>query len=419
MRCSVLLLALLLVACPSGEPPDDDDATSLADDDDAAASDDDDATSDDDDDATSDDDDATSDDDDAAELPAWVEAVDVALTTACDGCAVGEVVVSFGCAGREDLLVLDRDGAIASWVDVGATSIAGFTFTPQGTVLGIEDREHVVEWDLGSGEELTRLTKDVTPGFDRYVHHDVLRLADGRILAITATDWTDDDGNVWIADGVMTVDGGAVVDSWDTVDIGFLPEPPESEDTGYWNGRLSGQDWTHGNGLSVDGSGAVLLSLTGQHTIVRVDDGVMTWKLDGASVESDFELSASAGGPADFFGFHHVRAIPGGVELYDNRNPHDGCAADPTPPCEDARYIAVDLDPEAGTADITTSVSLGRDCPTQGSATLLEDGNVVATCSEDQSLREVTPDGEIVWQVNLSCPESQDTGPIYRALPIP
>ena len=371
----------------------------------------------DDDDEVGDDDTSGDDDDDATDpLPAWLKEVETTVSIPCDGCATEHVLFTFGCGAREDLIAVDTEGQVAWYQEVGAP-MAGFTVTPAGSVLAIVEREEIVEWNL-AGEELMRLTKGSTPGFDRFVHHDVMRSSDGSTLAVTSRDWEDGNGYTWIMDGAMRFADGVAVESWDLLDIGIQPGPNHTEDTGYWNGRLVGQDWTHGNGIDVDPSGAVLLSLTGIHTIVNVTQGPsLAWRLDGSGLESDLAVTASAGGSPNFFGFHHVRSIPSGLALYDNRNPHNGCSTAGT--CQDARYLEVALDQGGGQADITTATGFGLDCPSQGSATRVGNaGNVLLSCSEDQVLREVNSSGTPVWELAISCAVGEDRGPIYRALPI-
>jgi len=343
-------------------------------------------------------------------LPEALAAIGLEVSD-CLGCGDEAVLTGFGC-GADQLFAVDRAGEVVWYEGLGAASSVGSVeVTDDGTVLALLDRSRIVEFGL-DGEVLLDLVRGQTPGFDRYVHHDILRDGDAT-LAITAHDWTDGDGHTWVIDGVDTFEDGERTGRWALLSDGAFPPGPDSDQhTAYWNGLLEGQDWTHANAIDRAADGTLLFSLTAVHTVLGLEGDQLAWVLDGAE-GGDFALESSVAGPAGFQGQHHVRATGAGLSLYDNRNPHDGCSAAGT--CEDARFIELELDGAAAT--VVTERSFGRSCPTQGSVTELASGNLLISCAETGSVVELDPTGNVAWELELSC-ASGGGGPLYRALPL-
>jgi hypothetical protein len=352
-------------------------------------------------------------------LPEELARIERTVTTPCEGCASELVLVAWGC-GTDELFVVDVAGDVVWYQELGPVQSIGATrVTDDGTILALLDRTRIVEL-APTGELLLDLARGETPGFDRFVHHDLLRDGD-RTLALTARDHVDGDEHAWIIDGVDVFEGGERTDRWDLLDLGVEPGPEHDQDTAYWTGRLDGQDWNHANALDVAIDGSLLLSLTGTHRVLSVADGAVAdgavdWALDGSGADGDLVLGSAVAGPADFFGQHHVRARDGGLTLYDNRNPHDGCAA--AGDCDSARWIDVAVQADLGTAEVVQQWDLGLDCPTQGSATRVGDDRLLVSCAEHGLIRELDYGGNVTWELELSCGSGAPANPLYRVLPI-
>jgi len=178
-------------------------------------------------------------------------------------------------------------------------------------------------------------------------------------------------------------------------------------------------DFAHSNAIAVDDEHNVYISYRYVDTIHKVvgdpshmDFGEVLWTLVGSeqgSFDSDFVLTSSADGIDTFGSPHHVRPIPGGIALYDNRWSGEG----------ETRLIEIMLDESAGTADIVTAIGVGERCPIQGSWFDLPGGDKLTVCSGEQpSVFTVDSAGTHTWEVHFECPPSTGGRAPYRALPV-
>jgi hypothetical protein len=124
------------------------------------------------------------------------------------------------------------------------------------------------------------------------------------------------------------------------------------------------------------------------------------WVLGGD--DSDFEI-LSAGEPTDFMGQHHPRIDGDTVTVFDNRD------------AGQARTLALTLDPALGTAEVSLVHPLEETCSIQGANYPLPSGNVLVTCGEKMHIREITPEHETVWELNV---EGAAAGFIARGIPM-
>lgn len=217
-------------------------------------------------------------------------------------------------------------------------------------------------------------------------HHMFTQLPDGNLAyqqLITQTVTNPETGEVedWVGDGVAEVDADGnvtqVFSVWDWL-------------TPTWNDKMGGfslygdPDWTHGNGLKYDAdTNQYLLSLGHAADVIEFD--------------------RSTGEPTRIFGNDGMTEEDGEAFYYQ----HDPTLLDDNHLlmfCTDhesdltgAREYAID--DEAGTLTEVwryqseiTSIYLGQ-------ARRLSSGNTLLTFGQGATMREVTPEGEVVWEL--------------------
>lgn len=168
------------------------------------------------------------------------------------------------------------------------------------------------------------------------IHHDVVELADGTLLAATLE--TRQYQDMELAADTLKVFGHdgelrRVWSAWDHYEV---------EENRCWDILETPEgaaEWTHANGLDVDeAQGLALVSLYCQEAVVAVDleNGASPWTLGG-----DVGTLALLGDPG--FGPQHApRFTEGGVRLFDNNEVV----------AEGSRVVEYGVDPFAGTAEL-------------------------------------------------------------------
>ena len=347
-------------------------------------------------------------------LPAAVD-LDLAVTGAT---AAGPFLFNMGCGGTDHLVVADGEGRVRWYQDVaaldaGAVVSRGVGLTPHGTLLVLVDRFAVAE--LGFDGELRWITPVDDP-----VHHEVL-WHEGRVGVVDARAVTYPNGLTYVMDGVRWFDGatGAPLDGFSSEDL-YDPQGLSNQVTNYWGALFPGAiDWAHTNALGVDGDGYGVLSLKAVDALAKVggdpdapDFGELQWTLTGKATSplaTDLQRISTTGvSPLTFGDQHHVTVLSDGdLLLFDNQ----------PGPNQLSRVLRIAIDEVAGTADLQQSWPVGRRCPAQGSAVLLDDGSVIADCADADTLVQIAASGAELWSMAASCSNGANPPrPLYRAL---
>ncbi|TNF36480.1 MAG: hypothetical protein EP329_05190 [Deltaproteobacteria bacterium] len=322
------------------------------------------------------------------------------------------------------LVAVDAQGRIR-WLYTQTQQIRDARLTARGTLL-VADRSGLTERDV-TGRALRHVAR-TDLGADT-LHHAVLELPDGHLLALT-TELRTIDGypagtpggttqNV-VGDRVLDVtwDGGLAA-SWALLDLldpyrvaqGFLAAGYD----GVYPDATPTRDWSHANALAWDASrDAMLVTLRHQHQVVAIErtSGAVRWTL---GVDGDFPLAPPA---TWFYGPHAAELTADGhVLLFDNgfgRPAVEGGSA--------SRVVEVAFD-DGGDRDAWSAEVVWEwwgdvpfYSPSMGDADRLDGGNVLVTVSQlldadtqrsTARLVEVTHEAapRIVWDVRVDHPD--------------
>lgn len=317
------------------------------------------------------------------------------------------IVSPFACGGVDGLVAFDGDGEVVWYETVPATGTGGLGGVTgydvvDGTVLVAWDADHVRAQGLDG-----RMHFDVS-GLPFLQHHDVGIAGDRHVLLHASN--VDD----VIVDGFTVLDAaGQVLATWDYRD--HVDVPPKDSQGGFFASVWpQGDDWSHGNGLEVDGD-HVLISMRYLDGVVRVDAdpasptfGSVDWTVTGQpgnAIASDVAWPSGEG----FDGQHHAMAWPDGrFAVFDNRTPQTT-----------SRGLIYTLDLAAGTAAEAESYALDRYCSTQGSFYPV-DGGVALTC-EPAGEVSVFAQGAVApeWTLKVACGLGpMPAGTFARGLPL-
>jgi len=161
------------------------------------------------------------------------------------------------------------------------------------------------------------------------------------------------------------------------------------------------RDYSHANTIEpVPGEEAYIVSCRNMNSLVKVDrkSGEIVWRL---GVGGDFEM-----GPEDYFYHQHSPEIQpnGNILLFDNGTGRPAEAGG-----EYSRAVELEVDERGMKARAVWSWRHEPDlyCPIWSDADRLPNGNTLITFgtrTEGDTTRyvEVTPDGEVVWEVELT-----------------
>lgn len=332
------------------------------------------------------------------------------------------MIFNYGCFTLEEaLIVIDRLGRIRWYqearlapLEPPALSFRSFNVSPEGDVLALLERGHVIRWGLDGGVKqlLNRYEH-----FDPPVHHEVTR-KNGLTYVLFAEE-TIVGADSFVTDGFLVFDDtGATVGTWHLSDH-VVPVEDGTAVGGYWGDSFPGAtDWSHSNALAVDDELKVTVSLRFQDALIRVvgdpyaaDFGEVVWIVagDASSSLTTTVPYGSSMGIADL-GFqeqHHVvSSAAGELTLWDN-------GLDPAVGSRVIRFAADDSQ-----LDLVQEWPVGAYCPGQGSASLLASGNVLVDCAPADTIAEVDPSGATVWSARAVCSSGLMLRPLYRGLPL-
>lgn len=253
-----------------------------------------------------------------------------------------------------------------------------------------------------AGETLYEITNDELSGNS----HDILNLPGGDVLFIVAETKT---LFVEALGEAVEVAGNRLVRVNDRNEVVWTWSSFEHLDTSRFPGTLSlntakgtdDLDWIHANAIvSVDDGNAVLMSSRSQSWVVKIDleTGDVDWIF---GKEGDFALDSGS--------WNYNQHAPeweadGSLLLYDNGNER--------PEGPSTRVVRYALDQENRRAEEIWSWNCPQYTSRVGDANLLDNGNVLVTQGAPNnnrpSILEVTPQGDVVWQLTME-------GHVYRA----
>lgn len=169
-------------------------------------------------------------------------------------------------------------------------------------------------------------------------------------------------------------------------------------------------DLDHANSIEIDPAGDYIVSFAAATQVVKIDHatGAIRWRLGGRL--NQFTLQND---PLSGFGIQHdVRLLPNGdLLLFDNGNFHN-------PP--ESRAVEYRLDTLAMTATLVweSRHSPPVYAPFVGSAQRFQNGHTLVGYGAAGIMTEVTPDGEVVWEGQLSIANLSGTI-FYRVRELP
>ncbi|HLS33465.1 MAG TPA: arylsulfotransferase family protein, partial [Brevibacterium sp.] len=280
-----------------------------------------------------------------------------------------------------DLRVQEYEGepVLTWWEGVVDTPLA------EGEVVVVDDSYEEIA-RVGMGNDLPHRMVDL---------HETRISDDGTMLLMayvpTQTDLTEIGGESdgWVWDGVVQevdIETGEVLFDWSALDhIPVTDSEREFEDDAGTEDKP--YDYFHGNSVSVDDDGSLLIDARNTHAFYSVDreSGEVNWTLGGKS--SDFAADEDL-----YFAWQHdvERAPDGTITLFDNQS---------SPTLGDSsRGLRLDVDTDDMTAEIVDEYlpPVDRIAANQGSFQELENGNVVLGWGALPSFTEYTADGEVV-----------------------
>lgn len=210
-----------------------------------------------------------------------------------------------------------------------------------------------------------------------YMDHDMVELPDGTIAAIVVDSRDGDTADKIVElhpDGTLTEIWSAW-ETWTRESVGV----PESD-----------HNWTHANGLDYDAVNDVYyISLKSMGTLAKIDRGTgeMIWSMNGRA--NQFENVGFDGVQMH----HQFEVYEDSILFFENGDPTRGYS----------RAVEVAVDEEAMTIqEIWSYVS---DPPlyvfAKGDVYRFEDGITQVVWSSAGQIQNVTPEGEVVWQLDL------------------
>jgi hypothetical protein len=216
-------------------------------------------------------------------------------------------------------------------------------------------------------------------------HHDFLELPDGTI-AVISHDRREVLGEEVLGDRIVEYpSGGAPIDVWSVWDhLDFDPTHPVEQGTA----------WSHSNALDYDPvDEAYAISVRNHDTIFEIDRGTGEVLRAVGGALNDYELEP---GDGEWFDKEHQFQFVSDDELLVFANGMDVVTG--------SRVLGYRLDDEAGTAENHWEyrAEFPLFCYTYGDVNRLESGNTLVTWSTAGQMEEVTPEGEIVWQLKAA-----------------
>ncbi len=299
------------------------------------------------------------------------------------------------------VVLFDRDGKPVWWVEAAE----GLTITTpkagkDGSSIMFAQYDRAQEVDVGgvvrqpiAGGAYASVTRT------KNGHHDFEELPGDRIawLSFEPYEVTDDRGTSLLdLDRVLeTAEGNEDVDNYDVIFDYYEHGVPDKTcehfvADGYTEGAY---DWTHGNSLMYDeGQDALFLMNKNVDNIIKIDRPTksVVWELGGR--RSDFTMDGNA---LDWWSHAHMSWIQGDeFMVFDNRYHEGGTVGT-------SRASAYRFDEKTHTVQQTwTYVDPdGNFVQLLGDVRRLDNGNYLVCWTSMGKITEVTPDGQVVWEL--------------------
>lgn len=304
---------------------------------------------------------------------------------------------------RTWVLLLDRQGELVWWYDVGEALLApSVRMSRDGhdLLMGVYDRDQ--EEDIGEIRRVSLRTGDVRTTRTELGHHDFLELPDGRLA--------------WLAYDKRQVDyGGELIEVvGDEIVIGeegrVEGDPVESlfrfhdeyapalvcyhQDLEVLG--LGGKDWTHSNSLAyVDDTDEIVVVARHMDTILALDaqTGQRSWQFGGSG--------GMAGEPMPAIDHGHLSDVwDGGLLVFDNGDHRSD---------QHSRVIEYSFDAGSQTYRVAWEYDHPQKLHVQilGDARRLPNGNKLVSWASLGTLTELSADGQELWTLQ------SDLGAIY------
>lgn len=275
------------------------------------------------------------------------------------------------------LYIVNNRGQLV-WYQITPDVVKSVHLTPRNTILSLQDNNGtpfgdgniVLEQHL-YGDTLFYLQHGQR-GFDKWVHHDLIRNSRGGIVAITNVF----DGNKVPGDGLVKwSSSGDKMWEWTTYDVQEELDP-----------ALREQPWI--NSIDIDHDGHYLLSLRALDQIWKVNasTGAVMWKLGkGGDIQMDEE--------AVFLRQHYAHRMENGeIMLFDN--------GDKSRPYSRVLSFIVDEEKRVAKTSIDIRLPAQYYSPIMGSAKQLPDGNMLVASSSTNRALKLDPSGHVLWELN-------------------
>jgi hypothetical protein len=269
------------------------------------------------------------------------------------------------------VFIVDRQGRFR-WHQLGTDgAIVSDAHLIDGAILHNRyDQERIT--DIGVVERTSLWGEAGETVRTEWGHHVFAPLPDGGLAwpALDIRAWSDPDSGETldvVGDRILTTDG-EVFSIWDVAE----PILDGETEQGFYD---LGYDWSHANALQAIDDGGFLLSLGHLDTVYAVT-------AEGAVSATFHPDDVTAGTPWDFQ--HDANLTPDGTLLLVSHEP-DATVA---------REYAIEDD---GLVEVWSAA--GPLSGFLGQARRLEGGNTLIGFGGKGLLREVTPDGEVVWQL--------------------
>ena len=335
------------------------------------------------------------------------------------------------------IVALDSDAEVIWYYQSLAGNVSAIAQKENGNLVYIASRYGLREIDP-LGTLVNRLdepcTVDNNISHGRW-YHDVLLMPDNKVLFLGTE--VHDTTDIFPDHGPQLSD---TIEEWDQVagtgrrlfdEFDFIPvtdrTSPSSDNSDaasgfFWNGCPeveTSDDWTHSNSIFVGPSGNVVVSIRNLNQIIAIapDFGSLVWRLGGPGGEFTFP------DPSDRFYHQHSakELLNGNILLFDNGNRR---------PAEEggvySRALELSIDTNTMTATKEWEYRHAPDLQALccSNVTRLGNDNTVAVfgadfftdvCCRVFTLVEADPQGNTVWEVQMTSPGQQIQ---YRVYPI-
>ena len=295
--------------------------------------------------------------------------------------------VTYNASGQSAVVALDRLGRVVWYAP---TDLAGVSIQAERSRDGRGViYNHVARSERGDEASVRWVTLDGTLVEVRdtpAAHHMFAQLPDDRI-AFQQLDVKEiynpelGASETWVGDAIAEVDADGTVtpifSTWDWLE-------PTANDRMETYSTVDGLDWTHGNALKYDGERETYLLSLGHAADV-------------------IELSRATGAPLRILGADGY-TVAEGAEFYFQ---HDPTLLDAThltlhnhdPVTHEVTAVEYSIDDHTQTLTPVWSYASGRSSSFLGQVRRLETGNTWINYGQGAVLQEITPDGEVVWEL--------------------